>query len=167
MMRKLTWTAIVCLLALQCVRPTRNVGQGATSLLDASFMASHPPPAGVQRTLERACYDCHSNSTRYTWYANVQPIGWMVEWHVRDGKRVLNFSEMARLTPERAQSKLEKCIDELEEKRMPLGSYTLVHRDARLTPAEVTEFVGWAERTIKEIQSTPLRPAFASVEPSN
>ena len=102
-------------------------------------------PADVSALLKRACYDCHSNHTNYPWYAEVQPAGWWLAEHVKDGKRHLNFSEFAAYTSKRAKTKAGEIIDEVEEKKMPLKSYTWMHPEARLTVEEVKLIIAWAE----------------------
>src|SRR5689334_17002284 len=49
------------------------------------------------RTLAvRACYDCHSNETRWPWYTNAAPVSWLAQYDVDKGRRELNFSEFDR-----------------------------------------------------------------------
>lgn len=132
------------LLAAQAVRPSRNLGTVAGP---NHISQKAPVPAEVEAILQRACYDCHSNATTYPWYANVQPIGWWLEKHVRDGKRQLNFSEFATYTTKRATRKLEETAEEVREHKMPLDSYTWVHRDAKLSDADIKTLADWAINT--------------------
>jgi hypothetical protein len=40
------------------------------------------PPWNLAETrvlTERACFDCHSNETRWPWYSNVAPVSWLVQ----------------------------------------------------------------------------------------
>lgn len=134
----------VVVVALQFYRPTRNEGVVAGP---NHLSTKAPVPAEVEAVLQRACYDCHSNSTRYPWYANVQPLGWWLEQHVRDGKRHLNFSEFATYSAKRATRKLEETAEEVRERHMPLDSYTWVHRDAKLSDAEIKLLGDWAINT--------------------
>ena len=46
-------------------------------------------PADVKTILAKACNDCHSNNTRYPWYANIQPVDWWLNKHVKTEKREL------------------------------------------------------------------------------
>ena len=94
-----------------------------------------------------ACYDCHSNTTRYPWYANIQPVGWWLASHVNDGKQHLNFSEFAAYSPKRAAKKFDQIIDEVTDREMPLASYKLGHPDARLTNAQSKLLTDWAATT--------------------
>ena len=98
----------------------------------------------MKAILERACYDCHSNHTRYPWYAEIQPLGWWLADHVKEGKAHLNFSTFGTYPAKRQTRKLEELIEEVEGGNMPLGSYKLTHTDARLTPAEIKALTDWA-----------------------
>jgi hypothetical protein len=54
------------------------------------------PPWNAPETRElavRACFDCHSNQTVWSWYSNVAPISWLVWSDVVRGRKELNFSE--------------------------------------------------------------------------
>ena len=47
----------------------------------------------ININLAKACNDCHSNNSKYPWYANFQPVHWWLEDHIKDGKKHLNFDE--------------------------------------------------------------------------
>src|SRR5271166_3000619 len=49
-------------------------------------------PAPVELILRRGCYDCHSNETRWPWYARVAPVSWLVIRDVNRGRKHVNFS---------------------------------------------------------------------------
>lgn len=132
----------VLLVGVQFVRPAKNLAPGAPGPDDLTVL--RPPPAEVQATLERACFDCHSNHTRYPWYAEIQPVGWWLAHHVKEGKAHLNFSTFGTYSAKRQARKLEELIDEVETGHMPLPSYTWTHADARLTPAEIKALTDWA-----------------------
>ncbi|HEY0945858.1 MAG TPA: heme-binding domain-containing protein [Opitutaceae bacterium] len=153
MLKRIFLCLAAALVALQFIRSAENTA--AESDRDHDVVRLYAPPENVKRTLESACYDCHSNHTRYPWYAQIQPMRWWMDRHVRDGRKQLNFSEFGRLPPARAQSKLEDCIDEVAEGRMPLRSYTLVHSGARLSNEQVEAFSDWAERVIEQLESKP------------
>src|SRR5689334_18000343 len=44
----------------------------------------------------RACFDCHSNETKWPWYSHVAPMSWVMQRDVEMGRSVLNFSEWHR-----------------------------------------------------------------------
>ncbi|HVZ66499.1 MAG TPA: heme-binding domain-containing protein [Lacunisphaera sp.] len=138
----------VVLLLAQLWRPARNDSPpGGPNDIAAKYAV--PPP--VQGLLQRACYDCHSNRTRYPWYAEVQPVRWWLDHHITEGKRHLNFSEFGAYTDKRAAKKLDEVIDEVEGHTMPLPSYTWIHRDARLSAADAKLLTDWADGLRAEI----------------
>ena len=122
--------------------PARNAGvtEGPRSI-----MAAHPVPAAVQAILRRSCYDCHSNQTRYPWYADFQPVGWWLNRHITQGKAELNFSEFAGYSARHAAEKLGHVSDEVHDRTMPLPSYLWIHRDARLSDADIKLVQAWAD----------------------
>ena len=133
----------------QFIRPAPNngVAEGPQSLV-----AQRQVPADVQKMLQRACYDCHSDHTHYPWYASVQPVAWWLNQHVTEGKAELNFSAFGRYSPKRAASKLRDMADEVRERQMPLKSYLLVHGEAKLTDADIARLTSWAENLADEIE---------------
>jgi hypothetical protein len=129
------------LLLAQLVRPKPNLGPvgGPNDL-----MVREPTPEAVRAVLAEACFDCHSNRTRYPWYANFQPVGWWLGEHVEDGKNDLNFSEFGAYPAQRAGRKLGAIARDLERGKMPLPSYLWMHPRARLTAKERQLVIDWA-----------------------
>jgi hypothetical protein len=143
------------LLVAQAIRPHRNLGTAAGPHHLSTLV---PVPAEIEAVLQRSCYDCHSNATRYPWYANIQPVGWWLEQHVRDGKRHLNFSEFTTYSAKRATHKLEEVAEEVRGRHMPLNSYLWVHRDAQLNDAEVKLLADWATNTRRTLGAALSAP---------
>src|SRR6478672_2464625 len=85
-------------------------------------------PENVHNILSVACYDCHSNNTRYPWYASIQPVRLWLDNHINDGKKDLNFSEFATYSLRKQYRKLEEVSELVKEGEMPLKSYTLIHK---------------------------------------
>jgi hypothetical protein len=98
----------------------------------------------VLTIFKTACYDCHSNNTRYPWYSNVQPGGWLLASHIKNGRSALNFSEFGSYSQRKQTSKLKAIVNSLNDGTMPLKSYTLIHADARLSKDEKTLIINWA-----------------------
>ncbi|MFI5356342.1 MAG: heme-binding domain-containing protein, partial [Opitutales bacterium] len=140
-MKKFLVAVVAVLVVVQFIRPVRNLSAEPAGPRDLAVM--YPPTPEVKAVLARACYDCHSDNTRYPWYANVQPVGWWLANHVNDGKRHLNFSNFGALPELRQYRKLGGVINVLKKHEMPLSSYTLIHTDARLTDAETKSLSDW------------------------
>src|SRR5438105_14891588 len=81
---------------------------------------------------KRACFDCHSNETRWPWYVRIAPVSFLMANHVNDGRRDLNFSEWDK--PQR--SRMEDVQREVNNGDMPIWNYVLLHPDAKLSEAE-------------------------------
>ena len=128
------------LLLLQFVRPAKNLSNDQSQHLNTKY----PVPEDVQAILTRSCDDCHSNKTVYPWYAEIQPVGIWLANHVNEGKRHLNFSTFTSRKIAIQNHKLEEIIEMVKEGEMPLGSYTLIHRDAILSEAQKERLTSWA-----------------------
>ena len=142
MMKKILLGLLVIFVSIQFYRPAKNLSAapGPNDLL-----VLHPAPPAVSRILTTACYDCHSNNTRYPWYAEVEPVGWWLTSHIHDGQRHLNFSEFGAYTRKQAAHKLDQISDQVGDHTMPLKSYTWIHRDARLSEAQIRQVTDWAD----------------------
>ena len=86
---------------------------------------------GAKELAVRACYDCHSNQTRWPWYSNIAPASWLIQRDVDQGRRVLNFSEWNRRQEEAAES-----AEAIAGGEMPPRQYLPLHPEARLAAAE-------------------------------
>lgn len=141
MVKKIGMGLVMLLLAIQFVRPAKNVAEGLAAT-DISLV--YPAmPQEIHTLLQKKCYDCHSNNTAYPWYSYVQPIAWWMNSHVVEGKEHLNFSNFASYDKKKAEHKLEELVEVLTEGEMPLKSYTLIHREAIMSPEEVTTIRNW------------------------
>jgi hypothetical protein len=93
----------------------------------------------------RACFDCHSNETRYPWYSNIAPVSWLTERDTLEGRSKLNFSEW-----DHPQKDAKEAPEEVEKGEMPLWFYVPLHPEAKLTDAEKALLVGGLKATIGE-----------------
>ncbi|HVJ18774.1 MAG TPA: heme-binding domain-containing protein [Polyangiaceae bacterium] len=92
----------------------------------------------------RACFDCHSNETKWPWYAHVAPMSWLVQHDVDDGRKHLNFSEW--------QKKYRHAKDAAEvvtKGEMPLGIYLPLHAEARLASEETKALADGLAATVE------------------
>jgi hypothetical protein len=107
-------------------------------------------PADVNAILTRSCANCHSNETRWPWYAYVAPVSWSVIGHVRDGRDHLNLSSWPT-SPEEGVDLLDSVCQEVKRKRMPLPSYTWIHWSAKLSDADRKLLCRWANRAADDL----------------
>jgi len=137
---------LVCSVGIQFV-PTELNQSNIVPKTD--FLLVINPPENIRTLLQASCYDCHSNNTDYPWYNRIQPVAWILEGHIEEGKAELNFNEWDSLSNRRKRSKLRSIIKQIESDEMPLKSYTIIHKDAEFTKAESEEIINWVTR-IKE-----------------
>lgn len=145
---------LVALVLIQFYRPAKNSGP-IDGPVDISV--AYNVPADVMNVLNKACYDCHSNHTEYPWYNNIQPVAMWLADHVDEGKSELNFSEFANYKTKRKLKKLKEIVHEVEEGDMPLGSYTWMHSEARLTAQEKQLLIDWAKGLTQKISMEPVQ----------
>ncbi|MCF6206325.1 MAG: heme-binding domain-containing protein [Sulfurovum sp.] len=100
-------------------------------------------PDDVMAILKRSCFDCHSNHTKFPWYSSIAPVSWFTKLHVKEGREHLNFSTWASYDNEKKLKYLEKIPKAIESK-MPLPSYLLIHKEAKLSEADKEKLTSWA-----------------------
>jgi len=138
--RKASLAILIVFIALQFIQPDRNK---SGQVLPTDITNVYSVPENITVFLKNACYDCHSNNTRYPWYTNIQPVGWLLAYHIKRGKAVLNFSDFGSYTARRQMSKLRAIENSLKDGSMPLSSYTFVHKNARLSKEDKTTIIDW------------------------
>ncbi len=108
-------------------------------------------PREVQWILRRACYDCHSNETRWPVWAYIAPMSWQVVSDVGRARAVLNFSEWQAYSPSVRMALRSLVNPAVAMHRMPLWYYVPLHPDARLDDAERAILRIWSEDAGEEI----------------
>src|SRR5436190_12183394 len=106
----------VVFLVMQAFRPAKNLSATAPFTGKDDITVLYPPPPEVRQILATSCYDCHSNQTRYPWYAEVQPVGWWLASHVKDARHELNLAEFGALPRKRQMKRLESIVDEVRDR---------------------------------------------------
>lgn len=119
---------LIIFLVMQSIRP---------ALPNPPVKKDFEAPADVKNILVRACYDCHSNQTNLRWYDKIQPIYWQVAAHVKDGRKVLNFSDWGSLAPADQKAKLWEAVNQIIAGAMPIKSYAFVHPDAKVSGNDI------------------------------
>lgn len=144
-------------LAIQVVRPARtNPPVDPARTLQATTRLT---PA-VAAIFDRSCLDCHSHQTRWPWYTEVAPVSWFIANHVAQGRRHLNFSQWPEKPKVQNHDLQEICV-QVKRGEMPLSSYTLIHRDARLAPGDAETICSWTKS-----EQERLEPLLKSVVPA-
>jgi len=145
MSRKLMISGLVllaALLILQFFKPEKN---NAPVDPERDMLAVLAPQEHIWALIRNACYDCHSNQTIYPWYEKFSPVSWYLHKHIQDGKEDLNFSDYGQMDQADRIGVLVDFCDVLDAGTMPLQSYLLLHKDARLSQEEKETLCKWTE----------------------
>ena len=113
-------------------------------IISALTKTSNPPVVAEPdwdspRTREifmRSCGDCHSNETVWPWYTSIPPGSFLIARDVREGRENFNVSEWGR-----PENEGDEAAEKVKEGEMPLPIYLVLHPEARLSDAEMSEFI--------------------------
>lgn len=147
-MIKLLYALIAVAIAIQFIRPDfKNPKVDETVTLQADKK--------VMDVLKPSCYDCHSNETKYPWYSHISPVSWMMEDHINDGRKALNFSEWANIDPKVKADRLKRAIQLIDHGTMPKTSYLLMHKEADLSKDQKETLKQFFEAEMKKLPNQP------------
>lgn len=127
------------------------VAFGLIQLVPFGHTHANPPVASepawnspqTRALFHRACFDCHSNETKWPWYSHVAPMSWLVERDVNTGRRHLNFSQWNQ-----PQRHARDVAVQVGSGSMPLWFYLPMHPAARLSGAEKQELIAGAAASL-------------------
>lgn len=148
--KKIIYGSLVILILIQFIRPAKNKGELDT---ESAIYTSEE----IGNILQTSCFDCHSNNTTYPWYVNIQPVGWWLNHHVNEGKEKLNFSEFENYPLKKKLHKLKEIKEQIEKGDMPMTSYTLIHKEAKLNSEQKELLIKWSEETAKYLTDTIIK----------
>lgn len=136
--------------------PPRNPEVRSELTMEANLAV--PPRVGD--LLRRACYDCHSSTTRWPWYSTVPPVAGLIQDDVKHGRAVLNFSEWATgpgKSPARAATALTAACAAVRQGEMPKPPYLLLHADAQLRQEDIDFFCSWTQQQARQLLTLARR----------
>lgn len=143
-LKKALTVALIAFVVMQFFRVDKNKAEGD---FVAAFIQQTQPDDQVHIILKTACFDCHSDNTRYPWYAEIAPVSYWLDDHIRHGKGSLNFSNWDSYSKKDKSHIMDELIEEVKGRHMPLPSYTWGHSEANLTDEQILAVVQWAQRT--------------------
>ncbi len=152
MIKKISIAVLIILIAIQFIPAEKNESNDT----EFDITKSYNVPDNVATIMKGACNDCHTNLTKYPWYSNIQPVKFMLADHVNEGKEHFNLSTFTKLPLAVQNHKLEEMVEMVEEKEMPLPSYTYLglHPEAKLTDEDRKVIVDWAKEQMAMLAAT-------------
>ncbi|MBS1852441.1 MAG: heme-binding domain-containing protein [Acidobacteria bacterium] len=131
----------------------------------------HPPvtsevdvPPEVKAILKSACYNCHSNETKLSWFDQPAPAYWLVARDVKQARARLNFSEMGKLPKGQQNAALFESVAQIEQGAMPLVPYQKLHPEARITPEQLQVLKAYLRRAAGNPATGPAEQAAADAQ---
>jgi hypothetical protein len=141
----LKWAAILVALVFVGIQfvPTQmtNAAVDESRTINARLRVT----SEVNAILARSCNDCHTHQTRFPWYSRVAPVSWLLSDHIIEGRDHLNFSDWAAYDAEEQDLFLQNICRITRRGAMPISSYLYIHRDAKLSEADVKTLCDWTQ----------------------
>lgn len=133
---KITLAILSAVLAIQLIpsSSTPEIKNGIPVKWDSSE---------TKQLFDRACADCHSNTTNYPWYSKVAPISWLINEDINEGREHFNVDTVGM----QSKNKLTDAAEEVEEGKMPMKIYVMMHKKADLTSEEQDKLVNGLKNT--------------------
>lgn len=142
--KKILLALLIVFIAIQFIQPAHNKSD---QMLETDITKTINVSDKVLDIFKNSCYDCHSNNTRYPWYVNIQPMGWVMANHIKNGKQNLNFSEFGTYSKRKQANKLRAIAESIKDGSMPISSYTIMHTDAKLSEEDKKLITDWVSKT--------------------
>lgn len=115
------------------------------------LMEIYNVPEKVEVIFKTSCYDCHSNNTAYPWYNKIQPTSWIMQGHIKKGKKELNFNEFGSYSERKQKGKFKSILSQVKDGEMPLSSYLLMHNNAKLSEKDKKDIEDWINKILEEL----------------
>lgn len=90
------------------------------------------------------CFQCHSNETNWTWYANIAPGSWLIAYDVIEGRDQFNFSNWNNNPGE-----LDEIIEVIQEGEMPPIQYWIFHPNSKMDAQQKQELIDAMNSSLK------------------
>lgn len=138
--RKVLIALLIVIVMIQFIRIDKN---NPTVNPENDFLKITAADAEVSSIIKTSCYDCHSNESKYPWYTNIAPVSWWIKHHINEGREELNFSEWGTYREKRKNHKMEECVELVEAEEMPMGNYTWMHSEAKLSAEKKEKLIAF------------------------
>lgn len=103
------------------------------------------PSPEARAQVKEHCFQCHSNETEWTWYSNIAPASWLIEYDVIAARERFNFSDWKSHPGE-----LDEILAVIQEGEMPPIQYWIFHPGSRLNSQQKQELANTLKNTLKQ-----------------
>ena len=144
----MNWKKIIWIVILSVIIIIQVVPSGRPEVImdnPDDLILNNLLPDSVKSIFKNACYDCHSNETKYPWYAYVAPVSWLVSRDTWMAREHLNFSKWESYSKIDKAKQLGDIGEEIEDGAMPMPIYILMHPEAKITLRQRELLMDWSE----------------------
>lgn len=92
------------------------------------------PSPEARAQVKEHCFQCHSNETNWTWYSNIAPASWLIEYDVIAARERLNFSDWKNHPED-----LDEILIAINEGEMPPFQYWIFHPSSHMNEQQKRE----------------------------
>lgn len=139
-MKKVLIVIVLVLIGIQFITIDKN---NPPVEMEKDFLNITSPPSDLGNIIKSACYDCHSNHTKYPWYSDVAPASWLIREHINNGRNHLNFSIWPDYKEAKRAHKIDECIDMIRSGEMPMKGYVMLHEEAEISHENKMQLIAW------------------------
>ncbi len=134
---------VVGLIVAQFLRPEAHNPKVVPAL---TIQSQLHVPNDVMSVFERACRDCHTNTTDWQWYGQIAPASWLMIADVYVARAHMNLSEWGKYSPAEQKDRLQYICKFVRDGEMPLWYYKPLHwPSAFLSKDDVDRVCAWAD----------------------
>jgi len=140
--KKYFWKLVAVAIGLFLLIQLIPFGHNRTNPAVVSEPAWSSPEA--RALVKEHCFQCHSNETNWTWYANIAPGSWLIAYDVIAGRNKFNFSDWNNNPGE-----LDEMVGTIQEGEMPPIQYWLFHPNSRLNSQQKQDLIDVLNSSVK------------------
>jgi len=98
----------------------------------------------ARAVVKQRCFQCHSNETNWTWYANIAPGSWLIAMDVIEGRNAFNFSDW-----QNNPGRLKEMVRHIQSGEMPPIQYWVFHPQERMNDQQKQEVISALQSSIQ------------------
>jgi hypothetical protein len=130
------------------ITTTNPTGRTRTQA-ERPLLAGSNIPEPVRAVLQRACQDCHSANTAWPWYSHIPPLSSQIHADVAKGRAFMDFSKWNDYSDGERRGFTTAIGADIGGGLMPPPKYLWIHRDARLSSADLRLVQEWVRSNSK------------------
>ena len=129
-----------------------SAGIPGAMTIDSAYTAIETGFMKLEPIFERACYNCHSDRTKYPWYHKLPIIKGLIDGDIKDARKMLDMSKDFPFSgPLSPVDGLKEINLVLEKNDMPPLDYRMLHWNAKPSDEEKKAIYDWIDSSLSLI----------------